>query len=306
MLVDESWVYKKYAEFAGLYFDGKMPSIQVKIGKTTGKWGYATCTSKYENGRVYSTDFTITISNAYDSPEHIKENTLLHEMIHIYDYYNFPEHFAVMVRGCLKSNRKYDAHGPEVFVPMAVKINEHGYKITKYVSDDEISVSNMTDSVMKRLSKPLCLCYAEYLTAGQENLMFLTTRELLTKTIARYNDPYFKKYAPMCITVYEISSPELRQQYSVNRNDEIRGYKYPMEKWFALLQHLGIENKTPEIIYFDNMEMNENQIIRLTESDIRGIIKETLNELMNSHEPIDGENAIAKEISPTSIRLSIA
>lgn len=308
MIADRQWVYRKYMEFSQKYFGGKMPDIEVKIGRSLNTWGLAHCRAEVVGDRVVMKDFTITISNAYDSPEKIKETTLLHEMIHIYDFYNYPEHFDKIVNGRRVRVRGYDAHGSTLFLPMAEMINRDGYYITKYVNEEEKSQSQYSDATRKRLEKPFCLCYAEYMKSDQENLMFMCTDQTLAKIRERYNRNFWKQFAPVSITVYHVSSPELRNEYAFNRTDYIRGYKFPMDKWFALLQHIGIEEQTPEMIYFNDEEMYEQRIIKLNESDLREIISETLMELIGgeTNEPVDGGNAVARDISPDTTVYSIA
>lgn len=307
MLIDVKWLQDNYAKYSQEFFSGKMPPVTFKISKTMGRRGDATCTINYIDGRVEFCGYIIRVSNAYDVDEKHKLNTLLHEMIHIYDYYNHPEHYIIKTAAGWKKNRKYDAHGNELFLPMAAMINQHGFNITKYVTKEERDESEYSDDITRKLEKPICLCYAEYMKEGQPNLMFLASRLTLNKIISRYKG-VSKRFAPASITVYEISSPELRKNYSIIKGDMIRGYRYPMEKWFALLEHLGIEEKTPEMIYFNDMDyMYEQKIIKLTEADIRAIVSETLDELMNadSVEPVDGGNAVGVKTSPTSVRLSI-
>ena len=99
--------------------------------------------------------FTITMSNAYGSTEGFMVETLLHEMIHVYDLYNFPWNvFSVMdgkreVRKCFDRGKLisegikdpvcpdgwYDLHGEEVFMPTMRKIRELGYGVTVCTSE---------------------------------------------------------------------------------------------------------------------------------------------------------------------------
>ncbi len=304
MLVDLKWLQDNYAKYSRDFFEGKMPPVTFKISKTMGQRGDASCNINYTEDNIEFTDYVIRVSNAFDVDEKHKLNTLLHEMIHIYDYYNHPEHYIIRTAIGWKKNSKYDAHGSELFLPMAAMINRYGFNITQYVTQQEESETQYANDIAKKLEKPICLCYAEYMAEGQNNLMFLATRTTLEKMIVRYKG-IARKFAPSSLTVYEISSPELRKHFSVTRGDKIRGYACPMDRWFAVLQQLGIENETPEIINFDTMY--EQKIIKLTEADIRAIVSETLDELMNSDsvEPVDGGNAVGVKTSPTSVRLSI-
>lgn len=316
MVASADWVLKNYRLYSQMFFGGSMPNIQVKSSSQTKTWGRAIADYHCDDrGEVYFDNFRLDITLAFDMPEDVMLNVLLHEMIHIYDFYNFPNHFGFFKNGKFVDNRKYDAHGSVLFLPMAAKINRAGFNVQVSVSQDEIQRSNMTDAVKKRMSTQICLCYAEYLTGG--NRMFLCYPSTLQRIIAKYkNDPFFKKAALLSITYYKVNNPELRMEFSLTKGDSIRGYNYSYDEWFALLNQYGLENETPEIEFFNNPEedffnqedvMNEQKrkIIRLTENDIHRIVFETINNLTQQNksivlQPIDGGNAETQPITRTS------
>ena len=89
----------------------------------------------------------IAISNYYDSPENVKIQTLLHEMIHIADYTFHPEHF--IRNGRKVSARQYDAHG-YWFMMEAKRISEvTGYSVSNKVTRKESKASTLSENTIR-------------------------------------------------------------------------------------------------------------------------------------------------------------
>lgn len=138
MLVTTSWIEKKYNKFNKLYFDNKLPkNLKFQVNNSKHNWGYAQYRIDWNNNRLIPE--LIIISNYYDSPEEVKIQTLLHEMIHIKDFMEHPEHF---IRNGKKLNaRTYDAHG-YWFNWEAERISKKsGYKVSNYITKEEVDVS---------------------------------------------------------------------------------------------------------------------------------------------------------------------
>ena len=81
MLVTIDWIAKNYSKLNKLCFKGELPNIKFKINRSRTNWGLSSFLFDYDNDTVIPE--AITISNYYDSPEEVKIQTLLHEMIHI-------------------------------------------------------------------------------------------------------------------------------------------------------------------------------------------------------------------------------
>lgn len=157
MLSNVDWIKEKYQEFNAKYFGGQLPNIAFKTSNDKKRWGYASYRFNLSSGEL--TPVSITISNYYDSPEEVKVNTLLHEMIHIEDYTLHPEHFVTRdyswrSRFQYKKRRGYDAHG-EWFLAEAERINGYGFHVAAYVQDWEISQSQLSQSNKDLLSKKM-------------------------------------------------------------------------------------------------------------------------------------------------------
>lgn len=140
MLVTTAWIEKNYNKFNELYFDGTLPHIQFKTSRSKKSWGFASFKYDFKNSTIIP--LSITLSNYYDSPEYVKIQTLLHEMIHIEDYFWHPEHF--IINGKKVRGNYYDAHGTW-FVKEAARITaESGYNIATHVTTPEISCSKLS------------------------------------------------------------------------------------------------------------------------------------------------------------------
>lgn len=150
MIVTPDWIRKKYIEFNHKFWGGKLPqNLEFKTSRSANTWGYA----RYRANRIMNivAPEALVISNYYDSPEEVKINTLLHEMIHIADYCFHPEHFVR--NGKLVSGKEYDAHGWEFFMPEANRINAFGYRISAKVEDWEKNESELSDREKALLNK---------------------------------------------------------------------------------------------------------------------------------------------------------
>ena len=139
MLVTVAWIEKNYKKFNKMMWDNKLPDIEFKVSRSRNTWGYAAFRYNYAKSTITPT--SITLSNYYDSPEDVKLNTLLHEMIHIADYTFHPEHF--IRNGRRVSGHSYDAHG-YWFLAEAKRIEKFGWVITKHVSKEDQKVSKLS------------------------------------------------------------------------------------------------------------------------------------------------------------------
>lgn len=129
MKVSKKWIIKNYLEFNKKYFDNKLPIVKFNIDHNKYVFGYADFENDYVNNTIIP--YSISISNYYDTPEEVKKNTLLHEMIHIYEYITYPMRFF--------GNRYkyYNGHG--MFFQMnAALINKDGWNILTTLPIDQV------------------------------------------------------------------------------------------------------------------------------------------------------------------------
>lgn len=161
MLVTVSWISKKYDEFNKLYWENKLPkNLVFKTNRSRTSWGFASYRYDYSNDTIIPE--SIVISNYYDSPEYVKIQTLLHEMIHIADYTFNPHHF--LKNGRRISKRTYDPHG-WWFNQEAKRIsNISDFTITNHVTREEAKASSLSENSRRLISNKqnnalICVVY---------------------------------------------------------------------------------------------------------------------------------------------------
>ena len=149
MIVTKNWIAKNYAKFNELYFNGSLPRIQFVVNRSKHSWGMAYFNYDFPNDTIIPTK--IAISNYYDSPEDVKIQTLLHEMIHIADYFWHPEHFIKNHKKV--SKRYYDAHGYWFKEEAKRLTKESGYKIANHVTREEMNASSLSERSKENLRR---------------------------------------------------------------------------------------------------------------------------------------------------------
>lgn len=145
MIVTPTWIEANYNKFNKMYWDGKLPAIKFKVNRSRQTWGFASYKFDYANDTIIPE--CITLSNYYDSPEEVKFQTLLHEMIHIADYTFYPHRF--FHNGHKVSARVYNAHG-SWFQAEAARISKaSGLLITNHVTREEIGKSTFSEKTKR-------------------------------------------------------------------------------------------------------------------------------------------------------------
>lgn len=184
MLVTKSWIQKNYQKFNNLFWNGNLPNIEFKISRSRKTWGYAAYNYDYYNSTIYPV--SITMSNYYDSPEQVKQQTLLHEMIHIADYTFHPEHF--IKNGRRISRRYYDAHG-WWFKTEANRIydeSNHMYKIAPKVTTEERGCSKLSEVSQKQYNRKIEHALIGAVYGNNDRVFFFRTSEANVSYIKNY------------------------------------------------------------------------------------------------------------------------
>jgi len=145
MIADKKWILKTYEEFNKKYFSGELPPISAKLSRAKSFLGRAA--GVYDKVNKNICDYSITISNYYDQPEDVMLSTMLHEMIHIKDYYiNGTE-----IYNLYWSQKRHRGHG-SFFLKEAYRVSkESGIKITVTADRetmDRCELSEKTKQVM--------------------------------------------------------------------------------------------------------------------------------------------------------------
>lgn len=234
MIVTTAWIEKNYNKFNNLYWNGMLPKIGFKTSRSRNAWGFASFRYDFRNDTIIP--LTITMSNYYDSPENVKIQTLLHEMIHIADYTFHPEHF--IRNGRKVSARSYDAHGYWFNTEAQRLSKESGYKIATHVTKEEFGCSKLSESTIraqenKKNNAIICVVYG---TSGT-NFYFKTDIykiKLMKATIQSY-------------TFYRIGEIKTVKYYTF-KNDglaNMRSCGKSLRGWF--LDNISMKNKLREI-----------------------------------------------------------
>jgi len=153
MLVTLDWMHYNYYKFNKEYFGDLLPAIEFKISRSKKMWGFAEFIYDYTNSTVIPD--SITMSNYYDSPEEVKLNTLLHEMIHIADYTFNPHHFIKNHKPV--SGHSYDAHG-WWFKQECERLKKYGWDIQKHVSEESQAISSLSKNSIRCLNNKKANC----------------------------------------------------------------------------------------------------------------------------------------------------
>jgi len=233
MLVTIAWVEKNYKKFNKMYWDNKLPDIAFKTSRSSHTWGYASFKYDYAHDTIHPT--AITLSNYYDSPEDVKLNTLLHEMIHIADYTFHPEHF--IRNGRRVSGHHYDAHG-YWFQSEAKRIEKFGWVITKHVTKEEEKVSKLSvhsEKCLERKKDVALICVLRG-TTGM-NFYFKTDiykAKMIPSTIKRYNFYYIGEVRK--IEFYTFEDEKLAAMRSCGKR--LSGWHLDNEKMLRKLESI--------------------------------------------------------------------
>lgn len=277
MYVDTKWMADKFDYYNKLCFSGKCPPCEFKVNKSIRYWGLAHVrwvNDEYDysvsNVGAHGTDFTITMSNSYDSPEEIKINTLVHEMIHIMDYkYNVGHFLSRDYRGRLKK-RKYDAHGPIYFQPECDRLKQYGLKIYQCVQAEEEALSTLNEDIANREYLLMATHFDLRKTLNCPNEVFwLKTSEnslysnILPIVFRIYGKPYDFLDNPSeskikYIDIYKTHCINY-QTYSTSRT--YRGYYVNEKEWDKVLDKLGNDKEEYKIIeYVPGSYRGDNQL----------------------------------------------
>ena len=126
------FIHERFDFFNKLVFDGRLPQIRIRISSSVRTYGSLRHPRMFRSAPKAS-DFTLSVSNRLDLDRTVIEDTLIHEMIHLYILY-----FRI---------EDTSAHGPE-FRRMMNEINSlHGRNIT--VSRRVESAERATDRVVR-------------------------------------------------------------------------------------------------------------------------------------------------------------
>ena len=305
MIVTTGWMAENYANFNRLVFGGNLPNIKFVINNRLSKaWAKAMYIINTDYGILKPT--SIEMVSKRDCPEQVLKNILIHEMIHIYDYSSYPEHFIKKTRfGDYVEVRGYDAHG-EWFQGECNRINSMNLGVTAsvYVQAWERNASKFTDKVQKAIDKRAALKKQEGAIIGfireingKEPWFFIKTNNVGRKTyeykLLKRRDWYGKYVA--YIEWYRSFSPK----YTRLKNNITRGWWYSNEKKEEFTNEPESEYLSTTTISYDFTENRKMDYSKIIQEAIDDFLANETNETMVTGEP--GQRRYSKKISDNII-----
>lgn len=89
MIPTTAYIHEKFDEFNHLMFEGKLPRVPVRITRARSYLGLLSYTVKRNLfGKKLYSDFLLSVSAVRDLPENVIDDTVIHEMIHLYIHHN--------------------------------------------------------------------------------------------------------------------------------------------------------------------------------------------------------------------------
>ncbi len=204
MICSLKYLREKYEEFNKLCFGGRLPVPVMRIGNA----GKALGSVRYEPfrtpaGRICCRNIKLTISARYDLPQQELDDTILHEMIHLYLIYNNVEddatHGHAFRRIMNDLNRRFSRH-------ITVSAKGELRQSDNAASQNVILITEMKNGLFG-ISRPAM------------TRIFHINREISewkeVKKMTWYNssNPFFNKF-PRCLKakIYRIDKPVLDRE----------------------------------------------------------------------------------------------
>ncbi len=186
----QSFLNKKYDEYNRRFFNNSLPDIPVKTGRKShgGTIGYCKLRGNRFTNSVWPNE--IIISNKDYKNRFNMEDTLVHEMCHVYQIAILCDgKFDVYTADCKRGSGS-SGHGP-LFFKAADMVNNspdniEGFKVTQYDESGEIKNQAYTKADGWLILSP--------------HLSFISTRIISDTPNGRSN---LKKYNPVCAFTYK-------------------------------------------------------------------------------------------------------
>ena len=137
MTLTISYISEKFEKYNNLYFNGSLKTPKFKISNSKRALGTLSISRRLNFYGGYTKEHTISISKYYDRTEKQYDNTLIHEMIHLY-----------ISQNDIKDN---GSHGRR-FKAECVRINKYGWDLSRTT---DISGWKLSEEAQKRLDDKL-------------------------------------------------------------------------------------------------------------------------------------------------------
>jgi hypothetical protein len=137
MTLTISYISEKFEKYNNLYFNGSLKTPKFKISNSKRALGTLSISRRLNFYGGYTKEHTISISKYYDRTEKQYDNTLIHEMIHLYISQN-----DIIDNG---------SHGRR-FKAECARINKYGWNLSRTT---DISGWKLSEEAQKRLDNKL-------------------------------------------------------------------------------------------------------------------------------------------------------
>lgn len=203
------FLVERFNHFNKLIFKGALPTIRLRINEAAGSLG--TFSSPHVKGRPSQKDLNrcvLRISNRYDLPQEVIEDTIIHEMIHYLIWYNGMQDTSphgVMFKAVMeKINRNFNRHITVRHLKTAEMVNGDTKIINHY-----ICVTNWDDGIIR-------VTDAFRSSIFDINRMFVNSARIIGVKWYYSQDPWFNR---------------------LRRSRSARAYSVDLEELNAHLQH---------------------------------------------------------------------
>ena len=208
MTLTISYISEKFEKYNNLYFNGSLKTPKFKISNSKRALGTLSISRRLNFYGGYTKEHTISISKYYDRTEKQYDNTLIHEMIHLYISQN-----DIIDNG---------SHGRR-FKAECARINKYGWDLSRTT---DISGWKLSEEAQKQLDNKLSNATYEiivYQMYDTDNTQFIF-RVAKGKALNYYNHLKYKckavkvKYFKSNDNIFE-SLPACRKQIRGRRID---------------------------------------------------------------------------------------
>lgn len=215
------YIKRKFEEYNRLMFGGRLPEIRIELSDAASFLGMCVADVKrLPDGREQHSNFRLKINTRIDLPEQTVEDTIIHEMIHYFIFYN--------------ELHDTSAHG-EIFRAIMASINAtFGRKLSiSHKADKEQTEQAVSQ---KRTWRVIAAISMKSGKKGVKVLPRVTTRiiDYHTKISAQpeishidlymHDNPFFNRYpSSAALRVYEIDEATLDSNLKGARKLRING-----------------------------------------------------------------------------------
>ena len=177
MVATEEYVMGRYNEYNRKFFGGKLPQLPIVILNV--KPGYiGRAVTKFDPIKGVSRPLRVEIVGHVDIPENELCNVIIHEMVHILDYVEHPEHYLVFDKdkGYYVLRGGYDAHG-EWFQSVANHLSQYGFRVNASFTTD-VQKQTQYKEWTKKTGRVTYLVVTKLRSTGEYELMKLNKKHL--------------------------------------------------------------------------------------------------------------------------------